>query len=383
MSTAPIYLDHAATTAPHPAALDAMARVAASAWGNPASQHRVGARARRLIDDARESIAALLGANPDPGRGDQLVFTSGGTEANALALSGLAPDRPGALVTSRLEHASITATADHLARTARPVHWLPVEPSGLVRLASLESLSDPLRLVSLQPANQETGILQPLPEAVRLASLRHLPVHSDATQWIGKLPFDFATSGLAAITCTPHKFGGPLGIGLLLVRAGLRLEPKLHGGSQQYGLRPGTESPLLVAGFQAALAAVLADLERSAAHRRALAADFETHLLSALGPRVVILGRELPRLPGFVNVAVPGLDRQLLQLALDQVGVCCSTGSACASGSSEPSPVLRALGLPDPLLRGALRFTFGPTNTAAEARATAEHFVALVRRLAP
>jgi cysteine desulfurase len=372
----PIYLDFNSTAPLLPEAAAAMAQADAAGYTNPASQHAEGRRARRTLEDAREEIARLLGADLTDRTPDRLIFTSGGTEANNLALLGLTgADEacPGRMIVSSIEHPSISATADFLAQRGWQIDRLAVSRDGVVRLEHLdESLakSSPLcapRLVSVMLANNETGVLQPIAEIVRRCSTSAaaLPIHTDAVQAIGKIPVRFRELAVAAMSIAPHKFGGPRGIGALLVRHGINIQPILHGATQQFGLRPGTESVELVLGFLAALRAWDANRNDRPRRMAVLRDRLETALRTAY-PQLKINGCIAPRLPHTSNVAFLGHDRQALFMALDMAGICCSTGSACASGSSEPSPTLLAMGLAKEIVDSSLRFSIGPTTTADE-----------------
>jgi cysteine desulfurase len=373
----PIYLDNNATTPLLPEVADAMREAALRFPANPASQHRLGQATRRALEAARERIAELLGAKTSGLDSDRLVFTSGGTEANNLAILGLlANQQPAHLITAGIEHPSLLGPVADLERHGWQVTRIRASQEGVVDLDELASAFRPdTRLVSIMAANNETGVLQPLREIGALCAEHHVPFHTDATQWVGKLPVCFSgVEQFAALTCTAHKFHGPLGIGALLLRHDITLAPQLHGGHQQGGERPGTESLPLVVGMQTALEAWQ---RKSAEHAEKIAVlrdSFETTITAAI-PRAVVIGKTAPRLPNTSNIAFPGVDRQALFLALDMAGVACSTGSACASGSSEPSPVLLAMGLPPALIEGALRFSFGALNTAAEASAGARRII--------
>lgn len=353
-----------------------MAQANAAAYANPASQHAEGRHARRTLEDAREEISRLLGADLTDRTPDRLIFTSGGTEANNLAILGLTGAnvaRAGRMIISSIEHPSVAAAADFLAQRGWQIDRLAVSRDGVVQLDLLDELlamPSPLgapRLVSVMLANNETGVLQPIAEIVRRCSTSAapLPIHTDAVQAVGKIPVRFRELGVAAMSIAPHKFGGPRGIGALLVRHGIDIQPILHGATQQFGLRPGTESVALVLGFLAALRAWDADRNERPQRMAALRDRFETAIQTAY-PHLKINGCVAPRLPHTSNVAFLGHDRQALFMALDMAGICCSTGSACASGSSEPSPTLLAMGLAKEIVDSSLRFSIGPTTTADE-----------------
>ena len=407
-----IYLDHNATTPLLPEVLAAMADCATTAFANPESQHQPGQRARRVLEDAREGMAALLGADLSGPHPDRLIFTSGGTEANNLALLGLAaasvaerekrcqepnprnqsviaespddlvPDTfSSRIVISAIEHPSVARPAEQLARHGWRMERLPVSDEGVVSVESFEQLlgdSPTLRLASVMLANNETGVVQPVERLATLAAAAGVPLHTDAAQAVGKLPVDFRKLGVAALSCAAHKFHGPRGIGALLVRGEVRLEPLLWGGFHQQGLRPGTECVVLAVGMHAALASFSREQTERLARLARLRDRFEARLRTGW-PGEVINGREAERLPNTASVAFPSLDRQALVMALDLAGVACSTGSACASGSSEPSPTLRAMGLSEPVVQSSLRFSLGATTTEAEIDAAAAVVVQVVQ----
>ncbi len=386
----PIYLDHAATTPMLPAVADAMREASLRYGANPASQHDPGRQARRALESARSRIAEILGAGPD----DQLVFTSGGTESNNLALTGLhkagdgiagprAADSafPAHVIISPLEHPSIARTADHLATLGWHVDRLGATRDGVVRVEQLESLLRPdTRHVSVMLASNETGVLQPVAEVAAICRARGVPVHTDAVQVAGKLPVNFTALGVDALTLTAHKFHGPPGIGALLVRSSAVLAASLHGGFQQAALRPGTESVALALGMCAALEAWHREADARRERMTALRDQLERALLTA-DARATVIGGNAPRLPHTSNVAFAGLDRQALAMALDLAGVACSTGSACASGSSEPSPALVAMGLPDEQISGSIRFSLGATTTPADIEEATRRILSVVNRL--
>lgn len=365
-STDTIYLDHNATTPIIPEVAAAMAECYAAGYGNPASQHAAGRRARQLLEEARETIGRLLGAEVDTHRGDHVLFTSGATEANNLALLGLNLGTTGPVYLSAIEHPSVAGVAAELRRRGQAVVTLPVTAEGVLDLAAADKLiAHGGRLVAAMLGNNDTGILQPIADLAELCAARGIPLSTDAVQAVGKIEVNFRSLGVAALSASAHKFHGPSGVGVLIVRSDVRLDPLLFGGFQQGGLRPGTESVPLAVGMCRALK--LWHSERDARFQRLteLRERLETGL-RALWPELVVHGSAVERLPHTTCASFVGLERQALLLALDLAGVACSTGSACASGSSEPSPALVAAGCSGPLLESALRFSLGATTTAAE-----------------
>ncbi|MBL8828562.1 MAG: cysteine desulfurase [Planctomycetaceae bacterium] len=377
----PIYLDHNATTPVLPEVARAMHDALLAGPANPASQHQWGRRARQRIEDARETIGRLIGAQVDRFDGDRLIFTSGGTESNHLALLGLVGEPPGHVIASAIEHPSVGGVLEQLVERGFVVDRLPVNRHGVVEVERLDDLLRPeTRLVTVMLANNETGVLQPVAEVVRKCSPRGILVHTDAVQVAGKLPVHFESLGVAAMTLAAHKLHGPVGVGALVVRRGVALRPLFSGGFQQAGLRPGTESVALAVGFEVALRQW--HEERAARRERLtmLRDRFEARLRAELS-NIVVHGAAVERLPHTSNIAFPGVDRQALLMALDLAGVACSTGSACASGSSEPSPVLLAMGVERGLVDASLRFSAGAQTTLAEIDEATERITRIYRDL--
>jgi cysteine desulfurase len=381
-----IYLDHNSTTPLCAEAAAAILDCYRNGWGNPASSHEIGRRARRVLEEARDGIGRLLGADLSGVHSDRVIFTSGGTEANNLAIFGLAGfglagDRPGHGVISAIEHPSVSGPAEQLARRGWRIDRLPVTNQGVVRLDMLAELLRPdTRFVSLMLANNETGVLQPIAQAGRICYTAGVPLHTDAAQAIGKIPIDFRALGVSVLTGAGHKFSGPLGVGVLVCRPEVTLNPVMFGGFQQQGLRPGTESVALAVGMHAALA--WWDKEPASREDRLgeLRDSFEQAILDEL-PDVVVNGVDAPRVPQTSNLSFLGLDRQALWMALDMASVACSTGSACASGSQEPSSVLRAMGLAEAVVASALRFSVGRMTTAEEVGEAARRIIKVVNQL--
>lgn len=360
MSQSSIYLDWNATTPPHPAVLEAMARAAEESWGNPSSTHRIGRKARAGVEDAREKLAEICGVHAR-----DVLFTSGGTEANNLALS----DAVG-LALSRLEHPSVTRVAEQLEQRGVPVGWVSVPTSGRIDPEDYRQALERLprgSLAVLMAANHETGVLQPLEQVALIAHSLGATLHVDAVQALGKLPpesWRFADSMAVAA----HKIRGPKGVGALAFRGSKTPKPVLLGGSQERGLRPGTIDPIAAAGF-------LAALEHSAqgparyAELSALRDDFER----AFAPLSAVNGGEVARLPHVSNLSFPGLSGDELVAALDLLGVCVSSGSACSAGTTEPSTVISAM-LGRERAREAVRVSLGETTGSAQICAAKDAF---------
>jgi cysteine desulfurase len=374
-----IYLDNNATTPVLPAVCEAMRPYLTDVYANPASAHRAGSRARRALEDARELTAAILGA--DPG---EVIFTSGATEANNMALFGLAGDPPGHVITSPIEHPSVAEPIGRLEQLGFTVDRLPVAADGVVRADTLvERLRADTRLVSVMLANHETGAVQPVRELV--AELDgQTAFHCDAAQAVGKLAVHFHNLGVTTLTFSAHKFHGPKGVGALLARKGVRLRPHVLGGHQQQGRRPGTEPVALIVGLATALELWRKQAEEQVEHVRRLHALFLDQLRATAGPVVVngpAEGTSTRGLPHTLNISFPGCRADSLLMNLDLAGVACSTGSACSSGSLLPSPVLQAMGVPAEVLHSAMRFSFSMLTTQAEVAEASRRIAAVVARL--
>ncbi|WP_246173666.1 cysteine desulfurase family protein [Limnoglobus roseus] len=364
-----LYLDHNATTPVLPAAWDAMRPLMAEAFGNPSSSHAAGRQARRHLEDAREKVAALLGALPE-----EVVFTSGATEANNIALFGLCGEPPGRIVASPLEHPCVTEPLKQLAARGFEIEWLKADARGVVERRELA----PRVLTSLQLANHETGAIQPVRAFAELG-----PVHTDAAQAVGKIPVNLRGLGVTALTLSGHKFRGPKGVGALLLRKGTLLRPLQFGGHQQRGHRPGTEPVALAVGMAVALDHAVKAMSDTAASLARLRQRLLDRLRAAVPPVVVNgpLPGEADSLPTTLNLSFPSCRADLLMMSLDLAGVACSIGSACSSGSLLPSPVLIAMGVPDDVLKSAVRFSLGETTTEAEMDEAAGRIIASVNAI--
>ncbi len=366
------YLDHASTTPVVAAAVEAMSRHW-GATGNPSSLHASGRAARRALEESREQVAELVGARPA-----EVIFTSGGTEADNLAIKGSFWARQGdgrsRVVISSVEHHAVLDPARWLASSAgAELVELPVDPVGRVGLKELTAaVDDRTAVVSVMWANNEIGTVQPIMEMAEVARRAGAWSHSDAVQAVGHLPVDFGASGLDLMTVTAHKLGGPVGVGALLARREIVLQSVQHGGGQERDVRSGTLDVAGVAGFAAALALAVATQASERVRLESLRGALVAAVLAAV-PEAVVHGPTDPgdRLPGVLNVELPGCSADALLLLLDAAGIDCSTGSACAAGVAEPSHVLLALGRTVRQAGSALRFSLGHTSTRADVDALA------------
>lgn len=367
----PVYLDHAATTPLAPEALAALTRELART-GNPSSLHGSGRRARRAVEDAREAVAAAAGGHPS-----EVIFTSGGTEADNLAVKGLywsrVADAPARrrILCSAVEHHAVLDTVEWLERhEGAEVAWLPVDSDGVVDLAVLDAeLSrDPatIALVTVMWANNEVGTIQPIGRIVELAHAAGVPVHSDAVQAFGSLPVDFKASGLDAMSISGHKIGGPVGVGALLLGRAVKLTPVQHGGGQERDVRSGTLDTASIAAFAAAAEKAAATLGTESTRIAGLRDRLIDGVLERV-PEAVLRGAAgNGRLPGNAHFTFPGCEGDSLLFLLDLAGVESSTGSACTAGVPRPSHVLLAMGLDEETARGAQRFTLGHASVEGD-----------------
>lgn len=364
-----IYMDNAATTAPSPAVVSAVRRALESDWGNAASAHGFGQKARRSVEEARVKVAALINARPD-----EIVFTSGGTESNNLAVKGVAEAEKGkgkGLAVSAIEHPCVLESARFLERRGWSVGQVPVDAVGRVSPGDVGKAlagGEGTVLVSVMLANNETGVVQPVGEIARIARERGVPVHTDAVQAAGRIPIDVNELGVDYLTISAHKFNGPHGVGALYIRRGARVTPVISGGSQEGGRRAGTLNVAGIAGMGVAAELAAAGLGERGTLVAGLRDRLERGILERIpdclvnGPRA----EAAARLPGHLNVSFHGVEGEALLMALDLSGIAVSTGSACSSGSLEPSHVLVAMGVDPGLARGAIRFSLGHGNTVDE-----------------
>jgi cysteine desulfurase len=379
-----VYLDHAATTPMVPAAVDALTAHLLDV-GNPSSLHASGRRARRIVEESRETIAQALNCRPG-----EVVFTAGGTEADNLALKGIFWARQGAdarrtrILVSAIEHHAVLDPVFWLGEDAgAQVDLVPVDRDGRLDLDALRALieQDPatVALVSVMWANNEVGTVQPIDEVVALAAAHGIPVHTDAVQAVGTLPIDFAASGVDALTLTGHKLGGPYGVGALVVRRELDVTALVHGGGQERDIRSGTIDTPAIAGFAAAVELAVKHQPDHASRVAALRDRLVAGVLEAV-PDAEVNGDAVHRLPGNAHLSFPGCEGDSLLMLLDARGIECSTGSACSAGVPQPSHVLLAMGRADHEARSSLRFSLGHTSTEADVTALVEAIGPCVER---
>jgi cysteine desulfurase len=354
-----VYLDHAATTPMFDAAIDAM-NTSLRKLGNPSSLHTEGRSTRKDVEDAREKIAKAIGC-----QASEVIFTGSGTEANNAAVKGLYwhSDKKVILISS-IEHHAVLDPAHWLAEhEGAEIVEIPVTASGVIDIDFLKEVIEKRRseiaLISVMHSNNETGVIQPIADVVKIAG--DIPVHCDAVQSFTKIPLSFKELGLFAMTISGHKVGGPLGIGALILRRAVEIPPLLHGGGQERDIRSGTLNAPSIVALAAAVEADLYDAKRVEALRDSFEAG-----VTALRPDAVINGKDADRLPGISNITFPGTQSDSLLLLMDSEKVSCSTGAACTAGVHRPSHVLMAMGLTDVVSQSSLRFSFGATNTAAD-----------------
>ena len=364
-----IYLDNSSTTPVDPRVVEAMMPYLTENFGNASSIHFFGQQARATVDKARHQVAALINSRPN-----EVVFTSGGTESNNLAIRGLleANEKYGRhIVTSSIEHSAVTNVCEDLQKRGYSVTYLPVYENGIVRVADIEdAITDDTALISIMTANNEIGTLQPVADTGRLVKKlrengKKIWFHTDAVQAAGKTPIDVEEIGCDLLSLSAHKIHAPKGIGALYVRRGVRLHPQNLGGRQERERRGGTESVPNIVAFGEACEIALDEMGNASGKMRDLRDDLESRIGEAV-PEITFNGDREKRLPNISNISFGSIEGEGLLINLDMQGVAVSTGSACSSGSLEPSPVIRALGRSDELARGAIRFSFGRFNSLDE-----------------
>lgn len=362
-----IYLDHNATTPLHPEVLEAMTPYLTNRFGNGSSIHAYGREARNAIDTAREQVADLIGAKSP----SEIVFTSSGTEADNHAIKGLAELQRSRnaghhIITSSVEHHAVLHTCQHLEKHGFEVTYVPVDRYGRIHLDALrEAISETTILISIMHANNETGTVQPIAEVAEVAAAHGIPLHTDAVQSVGKLPLDVQDLEISLLSLSGHKLYGPKGIGVLYIRRGTRLENLMHGGSHERNRRAGSENVPAIVGLGTAAQIAKTDRESYVEHLDRLTQKLRDGLHERLDG-LHENGHPDNCLPGTLNISFEFVEGESLILRLDMEGICVSTGSACTSGSMEPSHVLAALGIQPQLAQGTVRFSLGRDNSEAE-----------------
>jgi cysteine desulfurase len=379
MPTDPVYLDHAATTPVREEVFEAMKPFYGPRFGNPSSTHRWGREARAALDEARERVGRCLGARPD-----EICFTSGGTEADNLAILGawraLKAKGRTAVATTPIEHKAILGAVHQAAAEGAEERYLTMTPDGVIDRTSFDDIVDEqVAICSMMWVNNEIGTIQPIPELAAKAKQRGALVHTDAVQAFGKVRIDAQSQAFDLLTISGHKFGAPKGIGALFIRRGTPLEPLLHGGTQDRGRRPGTENVAAVIGLARAAELTLAECDAHCERIRKLRDRLEAGIVAKV-PDAVVHGRGAERAPHITNISVPGTDSESLLMALDLRGIAASGGSACQSGSVSPSHVLTALGVRPDLAGAAIRMSLGSLTTDRCIDRVIEVFPALVAK---
>ncbi len=356
-----VYLDHNATTPVHPEVLEAMIPYLKDNYGNASSIHGKGRDAREAVEHARETIASFLGTKPNT-----IYFTSGGTEANNFALKGVGfknKAKGNHIISTRIEHPCVLDTCKFMESQAFEVTLLPVDRQGKVTVESLKkAMTDRTILVSVMHANNEVGTIQPIRELAHVAKEKGVYFHTDAVQSFGKIPVTVDALGVDLLSVSGHKLYGPKGVGFLYIRKDVRILPHQHGGHHERGLRAGTENVTGIVGLGKAVELAQKELEARMEHLRSLQEKFLQGILKNVD-RVVLNGHPTERIPGTVNLGIEGVEGESMAINCDLKGICISTGSACTAGSLEPSHVLVAMGVPQDVARGTVRFSFGYENT--------------------
>ena len=375
-----IYLDHNATTPPAPAVIDRMTAALREQYGNPSSVHHFGQQAKSVLDEARSAVAALVGGDPS-----EIIFTGSGTESDNFAIRGVAEalEITGRkhVIASSIEHEAVLNTLKALARRGWTTTLLPVDESGIVSPDVLrEALTDGTALVSIMHANNEIGTIQPIAELARIAKARGALFHTDAVQSAGKIPIDVRTLGVDLLSIAAHKFYGPKGVGALWLRRGVRLLAPITGGKQERSRRAGTENVAGIVGMGVAAREALAMMAAEATRLAALRDRLETGILGAV-PGTAVNGAREPRVPNTTNISFDRVEAESLLIALDLSGIAVSTGSACSSGTLEPSHVLKAMGLPVHRTQNSIRFSLGHANTDDDVDRVVSALPAIVNKL--
>ena len=356
-----VYLDYAATTPTYPKVAEAIRPYFTEIFGNPSSIHRFGQDARKAVESAREKVASLIGANPD-----EIVFTSGGTEADNFALEGVAfanEKKGNHIITSKIEHHAVTECAEFLAERGFNISYLPVDKFGIVDPEDVKkTITDKTILVSIMHANNEIGTIEPISEIAKIVKEKGIYFHTDAVQTAAHVPINAKDLGVDLLSISGHKFYGPKGVGALYIKKGTRMVPFLHGGGQEKNRRASTENVPDIVGMGVACEMAIEEMAAEALRETALRDKLIKGILDRI-PDVILNGHPTNRLPNNVNVAIKYVEGESILLNLDMMGIAGSSGSACTSGSLEPSHVLLAIGLPHEIAHGSLRLTPGRQTT--------------------
>ena len=375
-----VYLDNNATTKPRPEVIEAMAPYYSESWGNPSSVHHGGRPVKVKLAEARETIAAAINADPS-----EIYFTSGGTESDNIAITGYATANKihggGHIITSAIEHPAVLETTKFLSKNGYDVTKLEVEENGMVHPAKVATaFRENTILVTIMSANNETGVTQEIEDIVGHATERQVAVHTDAVQSFLKVPIDVKMMGVEMLSVSSHKINGPKGVGALYIRKGTKVHPLLHGGHHERGIRPGTENVAGIIGFAKAVEIGAAEINKTASHVRKLRDELEKRIKETI-PTIRINGSVNSRLPGTTNISFECIEGEALLINLDMQGIAISTGSACSSGSLDPSHVLMAMGIPHEIIHGSLRFSFGYENTMDDVDYVMKHLPKIVKTI--
>lgn len=372
-------MDHNATTPIHPDVLSAMLPYLHQAFGNPSSIHSYGRETRQAVDESREKVAQLIGAQPS-----EIVFTGGGTEANNLAIKGATlakQKKSGHIITSAIEHHAAMVPCQYLEKRGFEVSFLPVDHDGLLDPDDVRrAITDKTILISIMQANHEVGTIEPLEEIGKLALERDIPFHTDAVQSVGKVPIDVGTLGVNLLSLSAHKLYGPKGVGALYIRKGTKILPQVFGGHQELNFRAGTENVAGIVGLGKAAEIALHKMQAEGERLCRLRDKLWERIKERVGS-VRLNGHPKRRIPNTLNVTFDLIEGESLVINLDLRGIAVSTGSACTSGSLEPSHVLLAMGVSPPIARGSIRFSLGIENTQEEIEETANALEEVVGRL--
>ncbi|MDI6822833.1 MAG: cysteine desulfurase NifS [Bacillota bacterium] len=374
-----VYLDHAATTPVHPEVVEVMRHYMLQDWGNPSSIHSFGREARAGVDEARAKVAALIGGDPE-----EIVFTGGGTEADNMAIKGTAwelRNRGDHIITSAVEHHAVLHTVEWLEKQGFRATYLPVDEYGMVDPGDVErAITSSTILVSIMAANNEVGTVQPVAQIARICREKGVRFHTDAVQAVGQLPIDVHALGVDLLSLSAHKIYGPKGVGALYVRRGVRLTPLLHGGAHERKRRAGTEGVPGIVGLGKAAELARLQFDQRVEHYRRVR-DLLWERIRERVPEVRLNGHPTERLPNNLNLSVLYVEGESMLLNLDMKGIAASSGSACTSGSLEPSHVLLAMGIPHEVAHGSLRMTVGVSTTEEDTAYVAESLGEIVDRL--